>query len=88
MARQIEAAFKEYSEQIDQADLLKMTNWYIEFGFNGKEDTSTKTRRMTYRRRLRTRTRTRKLPICQIRIGSSMILCKQIVINFLSNIAK
>jgi hypothetical protein len=41
MARQIEAAFEECRKQIDQADLLKMTDWYIEFGFNGKEDTST-----------------------------------------------
>ncbi len=47
-----------------------------------------KQRRMTYRRRLRTRTRTRKLPIFRIGIRSSIILCKQIVINFLSNIAK
>jgi hypothetical protein len=41
MARQVEAAFEEYREQIDQADLLKTTDWYIEFGFIGKEDTST-----------------------------------------------
>ncbi len=32
MARQIEAAFKECREQINQADLLKTTDWYIEFG--------------------------------------------------------
>jgi hypothetical protein len=30
----------------------------------------------------------KKLPIHRIGIRSSMILCKQIVINFLSNIAK
>ncbi len=41
MARQVEVAFEEYREQINQADLLKMTDWYIEFGFIGKEDTST-----------------------------------------------
>jgi hypothetical protein len=41
MARQIEAAFEKYREQIDQADPLITTDWYIEFGFNGKEDTST-----------------------------------------------
>jgi hypothetical protein len=41
MARQIEAAFKECREQIDQADLLKTTDWYIEFGLIGKEDTPT-----------------------------------------------
>ncbi len=41
MARQIEAAFEECSEQIDQADSLKLTDWYFEFGFNGKEDLST-----------------------------------------------
>ncbi len=41
MARQIEAAFEECREQIDQADSLKMTDWYIEFGFNGKKVTST-----------------------------------------------
>ncbi len=41
MARQVEAAFEECREQIDQADLLKMTDWYIEFGFIGKEYTST-----------------------------------------------
>ncbi len=41
MARQIEAAFEECKEQIDQANLLKTTDWYIEFGFNGKEDMST-----------------------------------------------
>ncbi len=41
MARQIEAAFEECREQINQADLLKMTDWYIEFGFNDKEDTFT-----------------------------------------------
>jgi hypothetical protein len=41
MARQIEAAFEECREQIDQADLLKMTDWNIEFVFIGKEDTST-----------------------------------------------
>jgi hypothetical protein len=28
MARKIEAAFEECREQIDQADLLKMTDWY------------------------------------------------------------
>ena len=41
MARQVEAAFEECREQIDQADLLKTTDWYIKFGFIGKEDTST-----------------------------------------------
>jgi hypothetical protein len=41
MARQIEAAFEECREQIDQIDLLKTTDWYIECGFNGKEDMST-----------------------------------------------
>ncbi len=41
MARQVEAAFEECREQINQADSLKMTDWYIEFGFIGKEDTST-----------------------------------------------
>jgi hypothetical protein len=41
MARQIEAAFEECSKQINQADSLEMTDWYIEFGFIGKEDMST-----------------------------------------------
>ncbi len=41
MARQVEAAFEECREQINQAHLLKTTDWYIEFGFIGKEDTST-----------------------------------------------
>jgi len=41
MARQVEAAFEEYREQIDQADLLKTTDWYILFEFIGKEDMST-----------------------------------------------
>jgi hypothetical protein len=41
MARQVEAAFVECREQINQADSLKTTDWYIEFGFIGKEDTST-----------------------------------------------
>jgi hypothetical protein len=41
MARQNEAAFDECREQINQEDSLKMTDWYTEFGFNGKEDKST-----------------------------------------------
>ncbi len=41
MARKIEAAFEECREQINQADLLKTTDWYILFGFTGKEDRST-----------------------------------------------
>jgi hypothetical protein len=41
MARQVEAAFEECREQIDQADSLNMTDGYIEFGFIGKEDRST-----------------------------------------------
>jgi hypothetical protein len=41
MARQVEAAFEEYREQMDQADLFKMTDSYIEFEFIGKEDMST-----------------------------------------------
>ena len=41
MARQVEAAFEECREQINQADLLKMTDWYIEFGFICKVYTST-----------------------------------------------
>ncbi len=41
MARQIEAAFEECREQIDQANLLKTTDWNIEFEFIGKDDTST-----------------------------------------------
>jgi hypothetical protein len=41
MARQIKAAFEECREQINPADSLKTTDWYIEFGFIGKEDTST-----------------------------------------------
>ncbi len=36
MAIQVEEAFEECREQIDQVDLLKMTDWYIEFGFIGK----------------------------------------------------
>ncbi len=41
MARQVEAAIEECREQINQADLLKTTDWYIEFGFIGTEDMST-----------------------------------------------
>ncbi len=41
MARQVEATFEECREQIDQADLLRTADWYIEFGFIGKEYTST-----------------------------------------------
>ncbi len=41
MARQVEAAFEECMKQINQADLLKTTDWYIEFGFIGKEYMST-----------------------------------------------
>jgi hypothetical protein len=41
MARKFEAAFEEFREQINQADLLITTDWYIEFGFIDKEDTLT-----------------------------------------------
>ncbi len=88
MARQVEAAFEECREQIDQADLLKTTDWYFEFEFIGKEDTSTNREANDLQEEIEDKDKDKKTTKSPDWIRSSMILCKQMVLNFLSNIAK
>jgi hypothetical protein len=87
MTRQIKAALKNAGNRsIKQICLKQLT------GILNLDSLVKKTRQPTEKNDLQEviedETRTRKLPSCQIGIRSSMILCKQMVVIFLSNIDK